>query len=42
MTNRYRNSSAVKLGQWLTNTRRRTATLSPDRYAALDQLGMRW
>ncbi|WP_430381373.1 Helicase associated domain protein [Streptomyces arenae] len=34
--------AAVKLGAWLDNTRRRAAKLSPERRAALDQLGMRW
>ncbi|MEV4039933.1 helicase associated domain-containing protein [Streptomyces umbrinus] len=33
---------AVKLGAWLDNTRRRAAKLSPERCAALDELGMRW
>ncbi|MGW4609939.1 helicase associated domain-containing protein [Streptomyces sp. NPDC004532] len=33
---------AVKLGAWLDNSRRRAARLSPERWAALDALGMRW
>jgi hypothetical protein len=33
---------AVKLGAWLDNSRRRAARLSPERRAALDELGMRW
>lgn len=32
----------IKLGAWLDNTRRRAATLSPERRAALSELGMRW
>ncbi|MEU6420544.1 helicase associated domain-containing protein [Streptomyces spiralis] len=32
----------VGLGQFLNNTRRRAATLSPQRQADLDALGMRW
>lgn len=34
--------TAVKLGAWLDNTRRRAAKLSPERRTALDALGMRW
>lgn len=34
--------SAVKLGAWLDNTRRRAAKLSDERRDALDALGMRW
>ncbi|MFF3489401.1 Helicase associated domain protein [Streptomyces sp. NPDC002701] len=33
---------AVKLGAFLDNSRRRAAKLSPDRRAALDELGMCW
>ncbi|MFF3489251.1 helicase associated domain-containing protein [Streptomyces sp. NPDC002701] len=33
---------AVKLGAFIDNSRRRAATLSPQRRAALDDLGMRW
>jgi hypothetical protein len=33
---------AVKLGAFLDNTRRRAAKLSPERRAALDEIGMRW
>ncbi|MFF3488867.1 helicase associated domain-containing protein [Streptomyces sp. NPDC002701] len=33
---------AVKLGAFIDNSRRRAATLSPERRAALDGLGMRW
>ncbi|MFI6340779.1 helicase associated domain-containing protein [Streptomyces sp. NPDC050535] len=32
----------VRLGAFLDNTRRRAAKLSPERRAALDELGMRW
>ncbi|MFJ3762560.1 helicase associated domain-containing protein [Streptomyces sp. NPDC090080] len=34
--------TAVKLGAWLDNTRRRAAKLTADRRSALDDLGMRW
>ncbi|MFF4902926.1 Helicase associated domain protein [Streptomyces sp. NPDC001068] len=34
--------SAVRLGAWLDNTRRRAGKLSPERRTALDVLGMRW
>ncbi|MET9914312.1 Helicase associated domain protein [Streptomyces sp. NPDC006476] len=34
--------TAVKLGAWLDNTRRRAAKLSSERRTALDELGMRW
>ncbi|MGW7427512.1 Helicase associated domain protein [Streptomyces sp. NPDC054813] len=34
--------TAVKLGAWLDNTRRRAAKLSHERRSALDALGMRW
>ncbi|MGW5657811.1 Helicase associated domain protein [Streptomyces humi] len=34
--------TAVKLGAWLDNTRRRAPKLSPQRRAELDALGMRW
>ncbi|MEU2625337.1 Helicase associated domain protein [Streptomyces sp. NPDC007157] len=34
--------TAVKLGAWLDNTRRRAAKLSEERRNALDALGMRW
>jgi superfamily II DNA or RNA helicase len=33
---------AVKLGAWIDNTRRRAEKLSPQRRAALSELGMRW
>ncbi|WP_432190357.1 helicase associated domain-containing protein [Streptomyces sp. Tue6028] len=33
---------SVRLGGWLDNTRRRADKLSPERRAALDELGMRW
>ncbi|WP_328491310.1 helicase associated domain-containing protein [Streptomyces sp. NBC_00414] len=32
----------VRLGAFLDSTRRRTATLSPERRAQLHELGMRW
>ncbi|MEU1201216.1 helicase associated domain-containing protein [Streptomyces sp. NPDC005813] len=32
----------VRLGGWLDNTRRRADKLTPERRAALDELGMRW
>lgn len=32
----------VRLGQWVSNARRRKDRLSPDRIHALDTLGMRW
>lgn len=32
----------VRLGQWISNQRRRHATLPPEHAAALDALGMRW
>ncbi|MDV9175202.1 helicase associated domain-containing protein [Streptomyces sp. W16] len=32
----------VRLGGWLDNTRRRADRLTPERLAALDELGMRW
>lgn len=32
----------VRLGGWLDNTRRRADKLTPERLAALDELGMRW
>ncbi|MGW2080587.1 Helicase associated domain protein [Streptomyces sp. NPDC001939] len=32
----------VQLGMWLANTRRRAGTLTPQRRADLDALGMRW
>ncbi|MFJ9483860.1 helicase associated domain-containing protein [Streptomyces mirabilis] len=34
--------TAVRLGGWLDNTRRRADRLTPDRRAELDALGMRW
>ncbi|AZP14920.1 helicase associated domain-containing protein [Streptomyces aquilus] len=32
----------IKLGSFLDSTRRRADKLSPERRAALDELGMRW
>ncbi|MDQ1022556.1 hypothetical protein QF035_000138 [Streptomyces umbrinus] len=32
----------IKLGAFVDNSRRRAAKLSPERRAALDELGMRW
>ncbi|WP_369244460.1 helicase associated domain-containing protein [Streptomyces sp. R41] len=34
--------TAVRLGGWLDNTRRRADKLAPERRAELDELGMRW
>ncbi|MFF0132820.1 helicase associated domain-containing protein [Streptomyces mirabilis] len=34
--------TAVRLGGWLDNTRRRSARLPADRRTELDELGMRW
>ncbi|GAA5032889.1 DEAD/DEAH box helicase [Streptomyces siamensis] len=34
--------TSVRLGGWLDNTRRRADKLTPERRAALDELGMRW
>ncbi|MFD9445863.1 Helicase associated domain protein [Streptomyces sp. NPDC060006] len=36
------NGEEIKLGAFVDNSRRRAAKLSPDRRAALDELGMRW
>ncbi|MFF9128449.1 hypothetical protein ACF09J_35290 [Streptomyces sp. NPDC014889] len=33
---------AIGLGTFVSNTRRRAATLNPQRRADLDHLGMRW
>ncbi|MFG2858911.1 helicase associated domain-containing protein [Streptomyces mirabilis] len=35
-------STSVRLGGWLDNTRRRADKLTPERRAELDALGMRW
>uniref|UniRef100_UPI000490BED8 helicase associated domain-containing protein n=1 Tax=Streptomyces canus TaxID=58343 RepID=UPI000490BED8 len=35
-------STAVRLGRWLDNTRRRADKLAAERRAELDELGMRW
>ncbi|MDQ0946618.1 superfamily II DNA or RNA helicase [Streptomyces phaeochromogenes] len=34
--------TAIRLGGWLDNTRRRAARLTPERRTELDELGMRW
>jgi superfamily II DNA or RNA helicase len=36
------NGDHVRLGQWISNARRRKDRLSPDRIRVLDTLGMRW
>ncbi|MFE3637263.1 Helicase associated domain protein [Streptomyces sp. NPDC059168] len=36
------NGELLGLGSFAANARRRAAKLSPERRAALDQLGMRW
>jgi superfamily II DNA or RNA helicase len=38
----YTEEGPVRLGQWISNQRRRHATLPPEHAAALDTLGMRW
>ncbi|MFE1444562.1 helicase associated domain-containing protein, partial [Streptomyces sp. NPDC058739] len=41
-TEQLHDGTEIKLGQWLSNTRRRATRLTPQRRNDLDQLGVKW